>query len=224
MPTHERGGILPRLPTAAPVTPPASPDSKTTWRVLGAVALWLAFASGLGLSGALYKAPAAVFANLVGGLTLVLLATLWRAKPLRAWALSAPLRPLVLVHLARLASLAFIGLYLRSEVPAAFAIPAAAGDSAVALLAIPIALWALPPTTPRRWTAVLLWNVFGLADLLLATARGLKLAFISVELMVPLSAFPLVLVPLAVVPLGIASHAVVFARLWTMRREVEGLV
>ena len=192
--------------------------------MLGLLAAWLAAAAGVGLSGVLVRAPAAVFAGLVGGLTVLTLVALWRAKPLRAWALGAPLRPLVLVHLVRFASLAFIGLYLNSEVPAAFAIPAAAGDSAVALLAIPVALWALPPTTPRRWTAVLLWNVFGLADLLLATARGLKLAFISVELMVPLSAFPLVLVPLALVPLGIAAHALVFARLWTMRREVEGLV
>ncbi|MEL6616242.1 MAG: hypothetical protein AAFQ43_10915 [Bacteroidota bacterium] len=192
--------------------------------VFGLLLVWVAVASGVGASGVLERASVWVFGAVVGGLTVLALGLAFGVPRLRAWALQAPMRPLILVHLARFVGLAFFGLYATQELPAAFAIPAGVGEVSVAFLAIPLAIWALPALTPKRWSAVLLWNVFGTAALLQAAGRSLRLTAISVELTVPLSTFPLVLISLVVVPLGLAAHAVLFARLWSMRREVEGLV
>lgn len=202
----------------------ARPASDPSRLVSGLVLAWVAVASGVGWSGVLERASALLSGAIVVGLTLLAVGAAFGAPRLRAWGGQAPMRPLILVHLSRFVGLAFFGLYATQELPAAFAIPAGVVEVAVALLAIPLATWAVPAVTAKRWSAVLLWNVFGTAALLQAAARSLRLTALSVELTVPLSTFPLVLIPLVIVPLGLAAHAVLFARLWSMRREVEGLV
>jgi hypothetical protein len=66
--------------------------------------------------------------------------------------------------------------------------------------------------------------VFGTAALVMGMLRAARLGLMHVHLVAPLTEMPFVLVPTVLVPLGLAAHAIVFARLWTMRHEVEGLL
>ena len=203
---------------------PATAPAPSSRLALGLALGWVAVASGVAAAGVLVRAPQVPFWLGVLALSVLAVGLVLGVPRLRRWAVRAPLRPLVLTHVARFVALGYVGLHGASRLPAAFAHPAAIGESAVALTAVFVALFALPPSTPKRWTALLLWNVFGATALVVGMLRAVRLGLMHVHLVAPLTEMPFVLVPLAVVPLGLAAHAVVFARLWAMRREVEGLV
>ena len=201
------------------MTPPArgrDPASPSWLPYLVAGALWLALALAAGASG-LVRAlrPPAPQALLVL-LTLVLIAAGALLPGLRALVLDVDVRVPVALHVTRVVGAYFLLLFQRAELPFAFAVPGGWGDVLVAGLALALVL-AGPPTTTSRWRAYLLWNVLALLDLLYVVVTAARLALAEPASMAPLQRLPLSLLPTFLVPLLLATHVLVFVRLFRRR-------
>lgn len=201
-------------------TLPSSPLSTSTRRrAAGAALAWMTVAIGCAVTGALTHLPRPAVPLFIWG-PVIAGVVVYRSSPsLRALLGAVGLRAILLFHVVR----AFIGgaflvLDARGVLPSAFAQPAGWGDIAVGLLAIPAALLvasgAATIAGPRR-AALLLWNTFGLADILLAFVAAQRLIFLvgDPRMLGALGRWPFSLVPLVVVPTVIASHLLLFARL-----------
>lgn len=139
------------------------------------------------------------------------LSALWFVEPIRRWASAVDPRVFVAFHLTRFVGVYFLVLYRQGELPFAFAVPGVWGDIVVAVLALGL-LAAGPPTGMRR-RAYLVWNIFGLVDILLVVATAARLAIADPPSMAPLLQWPLSLLITFVVPIIIASHCWLFRRL-----------
>lgn len=112
---------------------------------------------------------------------------------------------IVAVQLYRALGVMFLVLYASNRLPGLFAWPAGAGDVAVGLLAPMVAL-AFVRNPQRHSGTVLMWNVFGIADLIVAVGTGFLTSPSPFQLFAfdhpneLISAFPLVLVPTFLVP------------------------
>jgi len=173
---------------------------------------WLLVATGLGAAGIVrtLRPPAAPL--VVFGLTVVVLAAGWLLVGFRAWLSAIDERWLVGLHLTRFVGAYFLYLYGQGQLPYAFAVPGGWGDIAVASLAA-ILLVAGPPRDARRRWAYIVWNLFGLADILYVVVTAARLATADPESMVALLRLPLSLLPTFLVPLIVASHVVLGVRL-----------
>lgn len=178
--------------------------------VVAATCVWFAAAVAAGAAGFLRAARPPLPQVLIAGLTAALLLAMWTAA--RDWARRVDVRALVLVHASRFVGLYFLVLYGRGELPYAFAVPGGVGDIAVAVLALAVAAWARPGTPGGRG-AILAWNVFGLADIVMVVATASRLAMADPRSMQALLHLPLSLLPTFLVPIIIATHILLFARL-----------
>ena len=106
------------------------------------------------------KAILAIVAALVA-------AVLW-LRPLRTWALRVDLRWLVGFHLVRFVGIYFLCLYVRHELPYAFAVWGIVGDIIVAALALVVILSA------KSRPALIAWNILSLVDILAVAATAAR--------------------------------------------------
>jgi hypothetical protein len=192
----------------------ARPQQRRTAVVTGLVLFaWLVITSLLAIVGA-FRAPVTppgVVYPLVA-LPLLGLIAVRSVAPLRRliddpWVQSR----LMAWHMWRLAGGVFVIMAALGRLPWLFALPAALGDVAVAIMA-PVVARRLRRGTGRR--RALAWNVFGLGDLVVAIALGATTSpgplqifstSPSAELM---SAYPLVLFPIFLVPVSLLAHLV----------------
>lgn len=150
--------------------------------------------------------PFAVLLPIAAGVVLArrggLIARIVEAVP-RPW--------IVGVQLYRALGLIFVILYAQDRLPDAFALPAGVGDFIVGLLAPVVAIaYARRPHQAAGWVRA--WNLFGLADLVVAVATGFltspsrfqTLAFDAPNQLV--SIFPLAMIPTFLVPLSVLLH------------------
>ena len=107
-------------------------------------------------------------------------------------------------------------MYGQGKLPREFAVPGGWGDIAVAALAVGVL--AIGPDSRRGWWPTLVWNVIGTIDILFVVATAARLGMQDGASMVEFTRLPLCVLPLWLVPLIIATHAVLFVRLWGMRR------
>ena len=183
--------------------------SEATTRIVPThwLAVWAALVAALAGAGALSRAPQLAPVFVVGSCALAA-AAYRRRGATRAWADALPLRPLLALHVVRLAIGAiFLWEYARGHLPATFAVRGGVGDIAIGALAIPIAL------APRHgW--VLAFSLAGLADILLVfgTAMYLLLAAHDPQMLAALARPQYALLPLGVVPTVVLGHALVLAR------------
>src|SRR5262249_20423056 len=120
---------------------------------------------------------------------------------------------LIWVQTYRVAGLMFLYPFLYyGVIPAAFAVPAAAGDFLTGLLA-PAVGSAVARRDPRALSWAVAWNLFGILDLIVAPATAVlsRAAVIGVY---PLALVPLFLGP----PLGILTHIYSLRNLAVTRR------
>jgi hypothetical protein len=120
--------------------------------------------------------------------------------------------PLVAFHLVtRLAAgIYFLVLFRRGALPGEFALPAGWGDVLVAVGA-GLVLWlCLPVRNPTQRHGLLVWNVFGLLDILMVLGNAARLFFGNRAFAEPFAGLPLALLPLFVVPIVLASHVLLF--------------
>ena len=142
----------------------------------------------------------------VAGFLILLLAL--RQIPVVARALTAPgmVSRLELVHVFRVAGVAFVLTMALGHLPALFALPAGLGDIAAGIAA-PLVARKLAQGTGRR--TALWFNVYGLTDLVTALTLGALTAYQLVHVTpsaAPISELPLALIPTVDVPLLIALH------------------
>jgi len=159
---------------------------------------------GLGLAVAL---PIAVLCLIVA-----------RVQSLRENFHRVPLWLLVGVHTVRFLGVSFIILFTAGRLPTPFAPVAGWGDIFVGATAIPVA-WLVCRRTVNARAILWIWNVIGIADLLVAVGLGAmsspgpaRLIFAEPSSAI-MTTLPWLLIPGFLVPLLITVHIAVFIRL-----------
>lgn len=183
--------------------------------------IWFSTALVISASGFFYGVAAPVLGAINGLLIILTLFTIYFVQPIRRWVTNLDLRWLVLYHTVRFVGIAFLVFHAQGVIPSEFAIVAGWGDIAVAVSAILVAAFALPYTSPVRWRTVLLWNLFGLVDILFVLKTGIGLGIQNPEQMMWITTFPFSLLPTFIVPLIIVTHILIFVRLWQQRIRVN---
>ncbi len=128
-----------------------------------------------------------------------------------------PLWLLVCMQFALL-GVSFVVLYVNGRLPAPFAPVAGGGDILVGASAIPVA-WLAYQSATRNRDLLLLWNVVGLTDLIVAVSLGAVSAPGPFRLLFAepgsalMATLPWLLIPGFLVPLLTAVHLAIFIRL-----------
>jgi hypothetical protein len=177
--------------------------------------------------------PGVLLSFIVVPITLGVVA--YRLSPLlRAWTDRFSLTWMVGLHTWRFVGFGFVAAWLFGRLPGGFAIPEGLGDAVAAAGALALLPSLRRGTVSRTW--LLVWNTFGLVDLLSALMMGvlysdgplgvLSRGGVTTELMVT---FPVSLIPTFLVPLFILLHLLTFTRLArhhaaTARQEQEQLL
>jgi hypothetical protein len=129
-----------------------------------------------------------------------------------------PRQWVIAVQVYRVEGVIFLILYASNLLPGMFAVPAGAGDVAVGLLALAIGI-DISGRQQIRSRTVLLWNLFRIADLIVALATGFltspstfqRFSFDHPNELI--SVFQLVLIPTFLVPLAIVLHIISLVQL-----------
>ena len=174
------------------------------------LATWFGLALAAGIAGSFQNAIAPMIAITVWTLTGLALLICWTIPSARKWAVIVDLRWLIGLHLTRFVGVYFLVLSARGSLPAGFARPAGIGDIIIAAAAGSILL--VPQL--RRRKILLIWNVLGLIDIVFVAFSALRFGLRDWLSMAPLREIPLSLLPTFLVPLIIASHILIFIRLW----------
>ena len=125
---------------------------------------------------------------------------------------------LIAVHTWRILGVAFLWGVSQGILHPAFGIPAGVGDILVGVTAIPFAYFL------RRgfgWSkyALVVWNVLGIADLVMAVSLGLITSpGFGISTM---STFPWILVPTLGVPLALILHGITLYRLRNIHDNLQ---
>jgi hypothetical protein len=184
--------------------------------MLIALLAWLIVALLLGLTGTFHRIPVRM-PVVAAALTAAVLICLALIPKVRARALAGGPRPLVAFHLTRFVGFYFLWLFSLGVLPRDFAVPAGWGD-------VIIAAWAAALLFIKDWSsremrmAVLLWNAFGLFDILMVMALAARQAAADPGFQNGLASLPLSLLPTFIVPMVIATHVLVFV--WLAARKI----
>jgi hypothetical protein len=170
---------------------------------------WFVVAASAGAAGLVSSYPLPI-PSLVLLLTATLLVTLRRSSSLRAQVRALGAVPLVALHLTRFVGAAFLVLSARGELPAEWAVPVGVGDLAVAVATILLLTFAAPFRTAGQRRALLAWNVFGLADMVMVIAGAIRMVIADPSAGAVMTRLPLSLLPTFLVPLIITSHVMLF--------------
>lgn len=185
-----------------------------------ALTVWFGLAIMASLTGRLRNFPPPILMGGVAGLTALCLLAAWKLSSIHAWVKHTSFRVLVGLHVTRFVGIGFLVLHARGEL-GDFALTAGWGDIAVAVAALIIVLFVLPITAWRDWWIVLGWNVVGLADLALVLSTAARLGLADPAAITPMATFPMSLLPTFLVPLLLATHVLIFWRLWRTRRRLR---
>ncbi|MGU7780815.1 MFS transporter [Burkholderia sp. PU8-34] len=125
---------------------------------------------------------------------------------------AVPVTWLVAIQLYRVFGGWALAAWLHGGMPGAFALPAGIGDVLTGMFAVPAAIAVATGTAEGRKAAIM-WNIFGLADFVIAVTMGAITSPGPFQLIVPAvpsigaGAYPDVLTPAFVVPASILLHA-----------------
>lgn len=142
-----------------------------------------------------------------------------RSAALRLW-FRTHIRGVLLFHGVRFVGVYFLILYRSGELPFGFAVPGGIGDIYAAAAALLSALIYRPTLPLMSQKKILLWNVFGLLDIISVVGTAAYLSLTDPASIAPLWHLPLSLLPTVVVPLVIASHIAIFLVARRERRHV----
>jgi hypothetical protein len=184
------------------------------------VAGWGVLALVLGLAGVPARLQPPMPQVVIVALTLGSLAACRFAAPVRARVQALDLRWLVAAHVPRFVGIWFLA-HMGPDLAPSWAVPAAVGDLTVAACT-PLLLANGAPRSETQRRLWLLWNAFGLLDILFVVVTAARTALAAPASMQALLRLPLSLLPTFVVPLVFTSHALLFARL--LRRERPGFL
>ena len=187
--------------------------------VLLCAGVWLLIATVVSASGAVARLRPPGPQALLFALALTLLALGAWLPAVREWRLSIDWRVFPAAHLGRaVAGGTFLLLVGRGELPRDF-LQAGVGDVLVAVLALTLLMFVRPEHRRARGL-YLAWNVFGLVDILLVLATGVRLGMRNPDVIAGFGRLPLALLPTFYVPIVLATHVWLFGRLWRERAGV----
>lgn len=177
--------------------------------------------------GAFYFSPLSRIPYLPFGVALPLLAGAigFAAFPsLREALQRIPHERLAGIHALRILGIMFVAMYLQGLLPAAFALTAGIGDILVGISAIGISA-RLRRGDPTVKSSVLVWNLAGILDLVVALTLGFLSASTPLRMIFEnppsdaVALLPTVLIPVFAVPIFLMLHAASLSRL--LSREVS---
>ena len=211
--------------------------TKTNYGRVAAVLIGLWFVAALTVSalhvfaGNPDRPPLALLVAVLAPITIF---TVWyfRSRSFREYILLLNPRTLTLVHTWRLVGVVFLILSTYKILPEFFALPAGWGDIAIGATALPVAMLL---ARPEHKTSFIVWQMLGVADLVLAITLGATARFIDPQGVAGISTLPMALLPLSLiptfaVPLLLILHGISIAqaRRWSseardLQSGVEGL-
>ena len=179
-------------------------SARTGYLALGAILVWGGAVAVASLNGTLRQIPAMGFgALIVGWFAAVSLAYVF-SPGLQVLAARVGLRAITGLQAWRIAAAALFFWYgAHGWLPGEFVQRAAWGDLVAGVAGGVVCLW---PVRGGYW----LVHLFGLADLVLATATGMRLRLLGPAEMQNIASFPVALIPLFGVGLTAATHLVAF--------------
>lgn len=143
----------------------------------------------------------------------LVLFALWFAASsgFREFLLSLNPRTLTLLHTWRVAGYTFLVLYSYGILPGIFALPAGWGDIAIGATA-PLVAFKL--ANPRHRASFIVWQLLGMADLVIAVTMGTTARLIHPEGIATgaMTVLPLSLIPTFAVPLLLMLHTICIAQ------------
>jgi len=149
----------------------------------------------------------------MAALTPIVVFFLWLAasESFRRFTLSLNPRILTSAQAWRMVGFTFVLLEARGALPAIFALPAGYGDMAIGATASFVA-WKLASSAHR--SSFILWQLLGIADLVIAVSLGTTAGLISPQgpSMAPMTTLPLSLIPTFLVPLFVIFHVICIAQ------------
>jgi hypothetical protein len=172
-------------------------------RFLVLVSSWGVLAATAGAFHLLALVPPGLVPLVVGGAAAAFTTLLLTSDSAKAAVRSLGVRGMLSAHLGRFLGFYFLWLHAQGRLPLEFADRAGWGDVAVAAGA---AILLVVPRGRSFERALAAWNLFGLADLVVAVGSAAWLSRTSPDSMVEMTALPLTLVPLWFVPMYMASH------------------
>ena len=129
-----------------------------------------------------------------------------------------PMHSMIALQLYRALGVVFLVEWMLGALPGAFALPAGIGDIAIGLAA-PFVAARVKAGAPGARKSAILWNVLGIADLVVAVTMGVTTTPGPLHLFaldnpnVAIIMMPLVLVPIIAVPFSILLHLIGLHRL-----------
>jgi hypothetical protein len=192
--------------------------------VAALIAVWFTFvlsASALHV----FKNPSDRLGLAVGAAALapIVVFAMWfsASDKFRQFALSVNPRALTYVQSWRVIGIVFVILEARGVLPAIFALPAGYGDIAIGATASFVA-WRFANSSNRG--AFILWQVLGIADLVMAVSLGTTAGLITAHgaPMVAMTVLPLSLIPTFLVPLFLILHVICIAQARSWKTISEG--
>jgi hypothetical protein len=141
--------------------------------------------------------------------------------------LSLSIRATTFAQIGRIFGGVFLILYAQGVLPGIFALPAGWGDVAIALTA-PLMAWMLVAKSRLRLGILVLWNVLGLLDLIVAISLGILTSQSTLGVLAGTTtsalvvAFPLSLIPTFLVPFYFILHLITLdqaRRQWGQGRQ-----
>jgi hypothetical protein len=189
--------------------------SETTIVVTASVVAWFAIVAVLGVRGWFVTPPGmAPLRILLGVLTplAVFFAAYLLSKTIREYALAIDPRLIMAIQAWRFAGIGFLALYVYRLLPGVFAWPAGLGDIAIGVTAPWLLTVLLRQPSFAASRTFVIWNLFGILDLVVAPATGALSAMgvAGADTGVtnsPMAQMPLVLIPAFFVPIFFALHA-----------------
>lgn len=179
------------------------------------LAIWFVAATVAVAAGVLARLPFPPPALVVGLAVLVVLFGLLH-RGARTWIETVDLRAFFSLHLVRFVGIAFLVLVSRGVLVREF-VPIGWGDAIAALGALILLLTRPRLSTSVGWWSVFAWNCMGLADMFVLIATGVRSGLRAPEQFALFLQLPFGLLPTFFVPLIIATHVLIFFRLFTQR-------
>ena len=189
--------------------------------IVSVVFSWLALVMLLGASGIFQGTLHRYVPYIAFAITLPLAVGCWFLLGTRHGAqivLNLPIEWAIGIQTYRSLGSIFLLLSGLSLLPSEFAIPAGFGDTITGVLAIPVAAYYFSGLPARKMVAVI-WNLFGIADLVVAIAIGFLTSPSPLQLLARdhpnllISQFPLVLIPAFAVPILFLLHIATLKKL-----------
>jgi hypothetical protein len=191
----------------------SSAQRRTTWLwIMVPLTLWLAIAWSASVKGVFSAAsavpllPMAIIGPVLVGAPILLL-----SKRIGQLLDATPASWLVGLQAYRIFGAAFLAGALRGTLPGLFGYPAGIGDALTGMLALPAAMAVATGTAEGRRAAIF-WNLFGLADLVVAIMMGVITSPGPLQLIasnapgIGAAGYPSVLTPAFAVPSSILLH------------------